>query len=122
MHCSPLHGRPEQLLLTLGLCLQAADAAEGRGREGGSCAGAEAVGEDAPGPVLDAGSGFRLDQRSFWDSLQREADGGSIAGGMRLGCVWQELTGPSDPLALAGRYRGGSASGELVITLRAYNR
>jgi hypothetical protein len=69
---------------------------------------------DATGPVFSAESGFRLDQAGFWDSLPGGASG------------WQELTGPNDPLVLAGRYSAasgaGSAAGEITVVLRAFNR
>ncbi|KAF6259723.1 hypothetical protein COO60DRAFT_981413 [Scenedesmus sp. NREL 46B-D3] len=87
---------------------------------GGSAAGsvgttlAAAGLTDATGPVFSAESGFRLDQAGFWDSLPGGASG------------WQELTGPNDPLVLAGRYSAssgaGSAAGEISVVLRAFNR
>ncbi|WIA16763.1 hypothetical protein OEZ85_013414 [Tetradesmus obliquus] len=61
-----------------------------------------------------AESGFRLDQAGFWDGLPGAASG------------WQELSGPNDPLVLAGRYSAaagaGSAAGEISVVLRAFNR
>lgn len=69
---------------------------------------------DATGPMFSAESGFRLDQEGFWDSLP----GGSSG--------WQELTGPNDPVVLAGKYNAaegaGSAGGEITVVLRAFNR
>lgn len=55
----------------------------------------------------------RLDKRSFWASLPGSGAG---SGG------WQELTGVSDPVALAGSYVMTEGSSELLLTLRAYNR
>lgn len=81
----------------------------------GSALTLAAVGStDDTGPVFSASSGFRLDKRTFWDSLL--AGSGATSS-------WQELTGPNDPLMLSGCYtlanQGGS---ELLVSLRAYNR
>jgi hypothetical protein len=104
----------------LGGLFGAGSGASGFSRLGGSAAGsvgttmASAGLTDATGPVFSAESGFRLDQAGFWDSLPGGASG------------WQELTGPNDPLVLAGRYSAGSgagsAAGEITVLLRAFNR
>ncbi len=103
--------------------LAAADAAEGRG-DTATSAGVTSTGDaldDDTGPVFSAGSGFRLDQPSFWEAL-RQKDGSS-SGGSSGSSAWQELSGPSDPLVLSGCYGAAPGGGnEVLVTLRAYNR
>jgi hypothetical protein len=66
---------------------------------------------DGTGPVFRIGSGFRLDKPSFWESLPGSSS------------TWVELTGPSDPVVLSGRYSlCGQGGNELLVMLKAYNR
>ncbi|KAI8464574.1 MAG: hypothetical protein J3K34DRAFT_114028 [Monoraphidium minutum] len=98
--------------LAAALAASRADVAEGDA--GGALTLAAAGSTDDTGPVFGAGSGFRLDKRTFWESLLPGS--GTTSG-------WQELTGPNDPLVLSGCYALADEGGaELLVTLRAYNR
>ena len=91
-----------------------ASAAGGAAASAGGLTLAAAGSTDDTGPVFSAGSGFRLDKRTFWQSLLPSSGATS---------EWQELTGPNDPLVLSGCYAVSSQGGaELLVTLRAYNR
>ena len=111
--------------LAAALAASEAEATAGPGGEheapGGTAAGGRALtfaavgATDDTGPVFGADSGFRLDSRAFWDGLLPGSGATS---------PWQELSGPSDPLVISGRYtvaaRGGAE--QLLVDLRAANR
>ncbi len=60
------------------------------------------------GPVLGAGSTFRLDKQSFW----RDLGGG-----------WQEISGPSDPLLISALYvMSPDEPNTVLLHLKVLNR
>jgi hypothetical protein len=60
------------------------------------------------GPVLGAGSTFRLDKQSFWRNL---------------GGGWQEISGPSDPLLISGLYAmSPDEPNTVLLHLKVLNR